>query len=143
MTFIITGDVAKRVRDHALRAYPEECCGILVGTFRSERRAEQAIEARNAHSESRVNRYTVDPAEFVKADLEARARNLEIVGFYHSHPNAPAAPSIYDLKHAWGGYVYLIISVADGRAGEVAAWSLNEDRSKFNQEELIVRGGNG
>ena len=67
------------------------------------------------------------------AEREAEERGLELVGIYHSHPDAPAVPSEYDREHAWPNSAYVIVSVEDGRAGGLRAWLLTEDRSRFDE----------
>lgn len=130
---------------HGERTYPNECCGLLLGHAAANEEAPRVvIEAyamRNANEASPRNRFDFDPKEHLAAQRQARERGLEIVGFYHSHPDHPARPSQYDLDHAaWPGYSYLIVSILAGRAasGEAAARSfeLAEDRSHFIQETV-------
>jgi proteasome lid subunit RPN8/RPN11 len=126
---------------HGEQSYPYECCGLLLGTFQDGCRQVTAIEPlRNANTESPRTRYDLDPREHLAAQRSARARGLEIIGFYHSHPDHPAQPSQYDLDHAaWPGYSYLIVSIARGRrapAGAAHSFELAEDRSRFLPESL-------
>ena len=74
------------------------------------------------------------------ADAEKRATELKVdlLGFYHSHPDHPAAPSTFDSEHAWPWYSYVILRVEQGRAAEVASWQLAPDRSKMLPESLDV-----
>lgn len=65
---------------------------------------------------------------------------LEILGFYHSHPDQPAQPSAFDREHAWPWFAYLIVAVRNGVPQEITAWTIAEDRSKFLREEMIVSG---
>ncbi len=132
---------------HGESTFPNECCGLLLGqaaaTPEAPRVVAEAYPMRNANEASPANRFDFDPKEHLRAQREARERGLEIIGFYHSHPNHPARPSQYDLDHAaWPGYSYLIVSILDGHAapGEAAARSfeLAEDRSHFIQEAVEV-----
>ena len=70
----------------------------------------------------------------MRAELEAGRRGLDVLGFYHSHPDHPAEPSEYDREHALPGYVYVIVAVDNGGAGEVKSWSLSPDRTAFAPE---------
>jgi len=89
--------------------------------------------------EEQHNRFTITPYAAFQAEKEARRRELDIVGFYHSHPDAPARPSDYDLEHAtWPHYSYLIVSVAGGRPDEMTSWVLADDRSAFHQETIEI-----
>lgn len=92
----------------------------------------------NAREESaKRNRFLITPQELMRGERYARSRQLDIIGFYHSHPDHPAVPSGYDLDHALPVYSYVIVSVAQGRAGEVQSWELEADRSRFNPESIV------
>jgi proteasome lid subunit RPN8/RPN11 len=75
----------------------------------------------------------------VKAERVAAQQELDIVGFFHSHPDHPERPSDFDREHAWPWYSYLITSVQQGRAVRTAAWTLADDRQSFHAEELDVK----
>ena len=87
--------------------------------------------------ETRHNRYLIPPEEILQGELEAEERGLDVIGYFHSHPDHPARPSEFDRDHAWPWYSYLIISVIDGKAGDSRAWQLREDRSGFAEETLV------
>ncbi|MEM7355468.1 MAG: M67 family metallopeptidase, partial [Acidobacteriota bacterium] len=92
-------------------SYPFEACGVMVGRTEAERvLVEDIFQARNLNVERARDRFLLDPQDFLAADKAARARGLDIVGIWHSHPDHPARPSITDLEAAWEGYSYLIIS---------------------------------
>ena len=126
------------ILNHARSAYPEECCGFLLGSDSIMRMINGALPVQNASNESPKNRYNIQPEELVRADEEARKLRLELIGIYHSHPDAPARPSSIDLEHAWPWYTYLALSVLGGEPREVTAWFLNEDRSRFDREDLKI-----
>lgn len=88
--------------------------------------------------EEKHHRFTISPEAFLKAERTARKEGLTLLGFYHSHPDAPARPSAYDLEHAWPWYSYLIVSIRDRRPGSMTSWVLQDDRSKFNEETIVV-----
>src|SRR5262249_5359312 len=91
----------------------------------------------NAREESaKRNRFLIQPEELLRGERHARSKNLEVVGFYHSHPESPAMPSQYDLEHAWPTYSYIIVSVLNERAGDLFSWEQQPDRSKFEREEI-------
>ena len=73
----------------------------------------------------------------VRADKAARADGLGVVGFYHSHPDAPARPSEFDREHAWVGYCYVIVSVVNGQPQEMRNWKLTDDGSRFDEDEIL------
>jgi proteasome lid subunit RPN8/RPN11 len=126
-----------RIEGHGKRAYGEECCGFLLGKLNgSSKSVEDIVEIENERKEERQRRYLITPEVYVKVDQEARKRGLEILGFYHSHPDHPARPSQYDLEHAWSWFSYLITSVEKGEPKETTCWVLREDRSEFDQEPI-------
>lgn len=143
------------IRRHGARDYPNECCGVLVGTTNgSEKTVREIVPLKNLRSdaeraqellpldepgrESERNRYLVDPLEQLKVEKDARARHLEVLGYYHTHPDHPARPSTYDREHAWPWYSYVILSVEGGEPRELTSWVLSEDRSRFDAELVDV-----
>ncbi|MGA2141945.1 MAG: M67 family metallopeptidase [Brevinematales bacterium] len=123
--------------------YPYECCGILFGKFEKNKSktVERVLSISNARDkDNRHNRFLITPEEMMRAESAARKNKTDILGFYHSHPDHPAAPSQYDMEHAWPLYSYIIVSVKDGKAGDITSWELETDRSKFNPE-ILDKGG--
>jgi len=91
--------------------------------------------ARNLEPERTDDRYVLDPAAFLAADRDARSEDLEVVGFWHSHPDSPAVPSETDRQAAWPGYAYVIVSVRRGRPREVRLWTFADD--SFQEGSVI------
>jgi proteasome lid subunit RPN8/RPN11 len=105
--------------------YPEETCGLLVGKARLGRtETARATRAGNLNQERARDRYDLDPADFMAADLAARAAGLEIVGVWHSHPDHPAEPSETDRAAAWEGWSYLIVEVTARGVAAARSWRL-------------------
>ena len=126
------------IRRHGEETYPHECCGVLLGSSDGETRSvTKTVRCGNTRSDSPHNRYHIAPQELVRIQRQAREAGLEIVGFYHSHPDHPARPSQYDLDHALPFFSYVIISVASGTPGDVRSWRLRDDRSAFDEEVLV------
>jgi proteasome lid subunit RPN8/RPN11 len=140
MPVVIPADELQLIMNHARSTYPEECCGFLLGVDSEVRRIQRALPAQNANQDSRKNRYNIDPMELVRADEEARRSSLNLIGIYHSHPDATAQPSQFDLEHAWPWYSYLVLSVQNGEPKDVSVWLLSEDRSTFHLDDLRVNG---
>ncbi len=125
---------------HARETYPEECCGILLGSAGPGRKAVRStIAIRNAEEDaSRRRRYTISPRDILEAEKEARRAGTEIVGFYHSHPDVPAVPSATDLREAtWPALSYVIVCVRGGAIDGMRSWTLAEDRSAMNEEPIL------
>jgi proteasome lid subunit RPN8/RPN11 len=137
---IILNDIlANEINAHAKSDYPFECCGIILGGIKDGvKSALKLLPISNAKDEaSRHNRFLITDAEFAKANIYAAKNGYEILGFYHSHPDHPSAPSKFDLDHAWPFYSYIIVSVEKGEAKLLTSWELENDRTKFNQETII------
>lgn len=127
------------IRRHGEAAFPHECCGLLLGTYNPNQKVVHEIQPlENEREDSRHNRFLITPETILRSDRTARARGLDVVGFYHSHPNAPAVPSEFDREHAWPTYSYIIVSISDGTAAELLSWTLEDDRSRFGPETLEV-----
>jgi proteasome lid subunit RPN8/RPN11 len=97
---------------------------------------QEVRRAPNAREDSPQNRYLIPPEAFRQVDREARQAGLDILGFYHSHPDVPARPSQFDRDNAWPWYSYLIVSVRAGAAAELNGWVVEEDESPFEVEEI-------
>ena len=130
----------RAIRKHAARAFPEEACGGLLGWAKrnGDVRVCKVVPLINACEEDRARRYLIGPSEVLELERCAQRLGLEVVGFYHSHPHAPAAPSDFDLEQAWPWYVYLILGEADGGAAAAAAWRLAEDPRRFRELAISV-----
>jgi len=139
----ISTDLLNQIREHGVKDYPYECCGLLLGRFTEEgKTVKQPYPISNAREESaKRNRFLIEPEELMRGERFAREHNLDVVGFYHSHPDSSAVPSQYDLDHAWPTYSYIIVSTSAERAGDLFSWEQEPDRSRFNQEEIrVIRG---
>lgn len=125
---------------HAERVYPEECCGLLVGHTEGDAIVVDDVRpARNVYPEGRSRRFAISPADYLKTEKDAERRGLSVVGFYHSHPDHPAAPSRFDLEQAWPNAVYLIQSVQQGSSSETNGFLLNSDRKRFEAIPIIIQ----
>jgi proteasome lid subunit RPN8/RPN11 len=125
------------VRAHGEEAYPYECCGFLLGRGEDGgKRVVRVLRADNERSDSAENRYLISPEAYLRAERKAAQAGLDIVGFYHSHPEAEARPSEFDRAHALPGCSYLIVSVKGGRARDLSSWVLSEDYTRFLPEPL-------
>ena len=138
MSLRLPESLAEDIRRHGETAYPAECCGALIGRVDGD--AKEVVRLAPA-----VNRRTDDPHRYLIApddlrllDVEVRAAGLEIVGYYHSHPDHPAMPSAFDADHAWPWYSYVIVRIDRGRGAELASWVLADDRPAMLPESLDV-----
>lgn len=126
------------ILNHAKDEYPNECCGVLVGNpdgkivFESHR-------VRNVNTERAKDRYIIDPREINLIDRGARAQSLDIIGFYHSHPDHPDKPSQFDRDMGQPEYSYVIISINNGKDISVKSWSFLKENEPFKEETIKVK----
>jgi proteasome lid subunit RPN8/RPN11 len=130
------------IRSHAASTYPEECCGLMIGFFEQNSTLKRVRELKRMNNEfakeERYHRYTINPMEYLLTEEAASEKGEEIVGVYHSHPNAPSKPSVFDQDRAWPSLSYVIVEVRDGTPVSSNSWVLTEDRQDFIQEEMQI-----
>jgi proteasome lid subunit RPN8/RPN11 len=131
------------IRAHGEETYPYECCGALLGKPGADGwRVAAAVRAGNTRTDSAHNRYHIAPVELIRIERDAREQQLEIAGFYHSHPDHPPQWSATDFAEAhWLGCAYLITSVAQGNADVTNAFLLagpNEEEKRFEQISIAI-----
>ncbi len=144
----LTEQIYDAIRRHGEETYPHECCGVLLGGSRIDENGdgvndvEDAVRAGNTRTDSAHNRYSIAPQELIRIQREARQRSLDIVGFYHSHPDHPAKWSKTDFAEAhWIGCSYVITSVREGVAAETNSFLLTgttEENKAFVDEPVEV-----
>lgn len=121
------------IRRHGAEAFPHECCGALIAVGGV---VVEAFRLPNTTMEGAARRFTVGPSDYRAAEARATRLGGGLLGFYHSHPDHPARPSVHDLAQAWPNFSYVIISVNAGVPGDLTSWHLEDDRSAFAQGEL-------
>ena len=137
----LTAESTKAIRDHAEQTYPEECCGLLLGASTAAGTSTghvvyRVVRMDNVQDENRARRFLISPAQYLAAERSALAAGMELLGFYHSHPDHPAVPSEFDTQHALPWFAYVIISVRNRVSAELTAWVLREDRSQFEPRSI-------
>jgi proteasome lid subunit RPN8/RPN11 len=131
------GDI-EHIHDHAKETYPEECAGVLVGIDTGEMKVVVDVwRAENTHEEERSRRFLIEPLKIKEFEERAQERDMDVLGFYHSHPDHPAEPSKYDRDHAWPYYSYVIVSVSDENVEDMRSWVLKYDRSGYDEEPIV------
>jgi proteasome lid subunit RPN8/RPN11 len=119
------------IHSHATQAYPHECCGIFIGTRRDAYEdVEECRPATNINTERAADRYLIDPKDLLQAEKDSRLAGKEVLGYYHSHPDHPAMASATDSEASWESYVYLIVSVRQGKVTESAAYQRDPASAK-------------
>ena len=98
MCIHVTSEVIETIKRASQSAFPEECCGLLLG---NDGRVTQAVPARNVHSSPQTY-FEIDPQALIDAHRVERGGGLELLGYYHSHPKGPPCPSDIDQAMAAG-----------------------------------------
>ncbi len=136
----LTEEHIKQIEAHGETTFPHECGGMIIGRFETDKKTVvELLPMENAMDESEQhNRVLILPKDVLKAERYAREKKLDVIGYYHSHPDHPAIPSQFDLDHALPVWTYIIVSVESGKAVNSLAWEMENDRSKFNEEEIFT-----
>jgi proteasome lid subunit RPN8/RPN11 len=140
----VSSDSAEGIRRHGAETFPHECCGALLGrdadeqNGRPRRQVLALFPLVNRRDDSPRNRFAVTAEDVLDAEKAARKAGLEVIGWYHSHPDHPARPSQFDREHAWPWYSYIIVSVMGGQPAEMTSWRLQDDRTEYSQEQVEV-----
>jgi proteasome lid subunit RPN8/RPN11 len=130
----ITAAALEAIRAHGVQTFPDECCGALIevgGVI------VDAFALPNTTTSGAARRFQIGPRDYRASEARATELRGTLAGFYHSHPNHPARPSQHDLEQAWPNFSYVIISVNAAVPGDITCWHLKDDRSAFEQGELI------
>ena len=141
MTLVLESRHVTAVRRHGEADYPREACGLIGGTLEGgsgRKVAVTLLPVMNARRDAPRNRYLIEPASFRRAQERLARDGLDVIGVYHSHPDAPARPSAFYRENAWPRLSYVIAAVVQRRAGEVRSWVLSDDRKAFDEEPLTL-----
>jgi len=134
---ILPEKLRKKIFRHALASYPDECCGVMIGSLGADRSVNLIIAQENIEPKIRAKyRYTISPRELLSLSIEAQQSGLEILGFYHSHPFSSNMPSETDRLLAWPEYSYLIVSLSDKDNPQARSWRLIGYNQGFKEEVI-------
>ena len=139
LPLVLPKDLRRRIEAEGSAAYPNECCGILIGRDVDGRRLVERLEpGQNVfQAEERYHRFSIDPRAQLRAERQAEAEGKVVLGFYHSHPDHPARPSEYDREHAWPFYSYVIVAVEKGKPAAMTSWVLDAQTSQFLTQTIV------
>jgi proteasome lid subunit RPN8/RPN11 len=135
----LPAELRRQIESEGVAAFPNECCGILIGRdFGDHRIVERLMPGQNVfEKDERYHRFSIDPRLQLLAEREAEKEGRVVLGFYHSHPDHPARPSEYDREHAWPFYSYIIVSIIKGKPDQTTSWVLNHRTEQFERQEII------
>lgn len=127
------------MREHAIRDFPDECCGFLYGEETdTDRMIELAVPVENKKEGDKKRRFEISAIDYMKAEQYALKNKIDLLGVYHSHPQHPAIASEHDLKQAMPFFSYIILSVMDGKIDDIKSWKLNEENTAFDEETIKI-----
>ena len=138
---VLTEEQKKVIDAHGEETYPNECCGIMLGEVLVDgtKVLKELLPVDNSREdEEQYHRFEIKAEDLLKAEKVAAARQLDVIGFYHSHPDHPSKPSEYDRSHAFLFYSYIIVAVEKGKAAAFTSWELNKD-FQFESETLELK----
>jgi proteasome lid subunit RPN8/RPN11 len=139
---ILTLAQIRQIEREGAAAYPSECCGAILGLDQNDgavtRRLVRKLEPlkNSFQADEQYHRFSLDPKELIDVEKRAGEAKLNVLGFYHSHPDHPAKPSEYDRTHAWPFYSYVIVEIAKGKAAVMTSWQLDPGTEQFVSEEI-------
>jgi proteasome lid subunit RPN8/RPN11 len=135
----VSEELSSGIRAHGMETYPHECCGALLGRDGEDGREVLAlVPLTNRRDDSSRNRFSITPEDVRQAEQNAKEHGLELIGWYHSHPDSPARPSEYDREHAWPWYSYIIVRSEAQGTREMTSWRLSDDRASFATEAIEI-----
>ncbi len=122
---------------HARQAYPNECCGAMIGSIADDGKIVKiAIPLQNAFEGAQAARYELRPEDLLAADKAARERQMDLIGIYHSHPDCDAYFSRTDLENSCPWYSFVVLSIRKGEFDHANSWLPNFDQTEAAKEEL-------
>ena len=139
-TLLIDASAYQAIVKDLEKAFPNEGCGFFYG--KDDGNARQVFTTwavPNAKEGNRHRRFEISPLDYIKAERKAKEFGSTLLGVYHSHPNHPALPSVYDLRQAMPYFSYIILSVHDAVAARMTSWRLAEGKRLFEEEQVMVR----
>ena len=136
---VLTEDIINNFLKHGEKDYPFECCGFILGHFIDDKSVgTEYIATPNTKEENKERRFLIDPMVYQDAEDQADKKGISIISIVHSHPDHPDRPSDFDKNHAWPGFSYIIMSVKKGISVSYRSWKLNQDRTKFIKEKIVL-----
>jgi len=134
---VLTSDQRRQIEQEGISAYPNECCGIIFGREISRRRIVDELTPVPNEFETgeQFHRFLITPQTLLKAEKQCTDGRL-VLGFYHSHPDAPARPSEYDREHGWPFYSYIIVAIHQKKPVDMTCWTLDEQTEQFTKQDI-------
>ena len=140
MNVVLAPELQQRIFRHLESTYPNEGGGFLLGRQNGETvTIADTVQVENVFEEAeQYHRYAMTPLDWTRLEDQADERGLTLVGYYHSHPDSPAIPSIYDRDHALPNFTYIITQVQNAKAVDMRVWRLRDARDQFDAGTLTI-----
>jgi proteasome lid subunit RPN8/RPN11 len=140
---ILSKTLLSKIHKHAEAEYPHECCGAIIGELTENKKKVMHIEPiqnnwEDTGDETKTRRFMISSEDYKAMEQKAKALKMDLLGFYHSHPDHPPNPSETDLKFAWPFFSYPILSVMNGKADQLTSQSLDLSTDSFASEPIII-----
>lgn len=127
---------------HGKSDYPNECCGALIGKHdfgvNGTRVVMEARPMKNMNEDRAHDRFMLDGKEQIALEKELRGTGSDVIGYYHSHPDHPSAPSETDREFAQEDTSYIIISIHKGEFDKITSWVFDDFKAPFSEEEVVI-----
>ena len=138
---VLSDEMILRLKSNAGRTYPEECCGLLFGVVTDDGiiLVQEEVSIENRDGRKKVH-FQIEPMEIYRNEKEQKEKGLDILGFYHSHPDLPAIPSDEDIKEMIPGPLYLIMSVYENKPVRLRAWRRDRDTGLIREMRVLRNG---
>jgi len=143
MSLVLSPEQVGQIEREGAAAYPNECCGAMLGRDVADASGVRRVVARLAPlsnsfaADEQYHRFSLDARELMQLEKRAAEAGLAVLGFYHSHPNHTARPSETDRRNAWPFYSYVIVAIANRQPVDLTSWQLDESTEQFEQEEIV------
>src|SRR5664279_4950961 len=140
MNVVLIAELQQKIFRHLEAAYPNEGGGFLLGSLGTDSvRIVDIVPVENIFERAeQYHRYAMTPLDWARLEDQADERGLTLVGYFHSHPDSPAIPSIYDRDHALPNFTYIITQVNNAKAVDMRVWRLRDSRDQFDANTLII-----
>ena len=139
MMIILAKTHLSDIKNHAIKTYPFECCGAMLGHIEGDqKKVKEIIRLENESNEDQRRRFKITNADYQALENDAKEKKYDLLGFYHSHPDHPAIPSKTDEQYAWPFFSYIILAVENQVPKECFSYVFDFDQQKFCQEEMSI-----
>lgn len=136
----VSRDLYEQVVTHLLAAAPSEGVGLLAVALRPERPAVAVRFYPGTNRDRSSSRYTMDPAEVLRALRDIETNGWRLGAIVHSHLHSPATPSPTDLGEAHHPDALMVIASLARQPPELRAWRVKAGEPTAIEVPLMIGG---